>query len=290
MSIKGFLYGLLSSATFGLIPLFTVPTMQDGMEFHSILIYRFAFACVALFAILIMEKKSLRISFSEGIRLFLLALFYDCSALFLFWGYTLMGSGVATTIHFMYPVMTAILMMLFFKEKGSLHTFIAIGLAIAGVVLLSQSKGDVGSMSFYGLFIVLLSALAYALYLVTVNQLKVRKMGTLKFTFYIFLFGLFQLWLYVQFSQGGVQGIPSWHTATNLVLLALIPTVLSNLALINAVKRIGSTMTSVMGALEPLTAVSVGILFLGEGFTIYIGGGIALIITAVLILILKGRS
>lgn len=41
------------------------------------------------------------------------------SAVFLFWGYKFMASGVATTIHFMYPVLTTLIMMLFFKEKKS---------------------------------------------------------------------------------------------------------------------------------------------------------------------------
>jgi hypothetical protein len=46
--VNGLLYGLLSSASFGLIPLFTIPAMQAGMQFESILFYRFLFACLAL--------------------------------------------------------------------------------------------------------------------------------------------------------------------------------------------------------------------------------------------------
>jgi len=42
--LNGFLYGLLSSASFGLIPLFTIPAMREGMNFESILFYRFLFA------------------------------------------------------------------------------------------------------------------------------------------------------------------------------------------------------------------------------------------------------
>ena len=43
-------------------------------------------------------------------------------------------------------------------------------------------------------------------------------------------------------------------------LLAVITAVLSNLTLVLAVQRIGSTLTSVLGVMEPLTAVFVGIL------------------------------
>lgn len=43
-SLKGFLYGLATSVTFGLIPLFTLPLMKGGMALDSILFYRFLFA------------------------------------------------------------------------------------------------------------------------------------------------------------------------------------------------------------------------------------------------------
>ena len=59
--VNGLLYGLLSSASFGLIPLFTIPAMQAGMQFESILFYRFLFACLAMGGILLMNGQSFRI-------------------------------------------------------------------------------------------------------------------------------------------------------------------------------------------------------------------------------------
>ena len=96
--VNGFLYGLLSSASFGLIPLFTIPAMHQGMQFWSILLYRFLFAMLALACILLLDKQSFRIRRKEILPLLLLAFLYDCSAVFLFWGYKFMSSGVATTI------------------------------------------------------------------------------------------------------------------------------------------------------------------------------------------------
>ena len=266
--VNGFLYGLLSSASFGLIPLFTIPAMQAGMQFESILFYRFLFACMALGGILLINGQSFRISRRDIPSLLLLAILYLMSAVFLFWGYKFMASGVATTIHFMYPVLTTLVMMLFFKEKKS------------------GGNTETGSFSFFGLFIVLLSALGYALYLVTMSQLKIGRMKGLLLTFYVFLFG--GIFLFIGTSSiSHLQPIREWHTAGNLILLALIPTVVSNLALVRAVKSIGSTLTSVLGAMEPVTAVCVGIFLFGEAFTTSIGVGIALIIVAVMVIILK---
>lgn len=283
--INGFLNGLLSSASFGLIPLFTLPAMRQGMHFESILLYRFAFAALALGAILLLDGQSFRIQRKEIPSLLLLALLYLMSAVFLFWGYKFMASGVATTLHFMYPVLTTLIMMLFFHEKKSVWRLAAIALAVIGVFFLSSGDAS-GTVTPIGIFIVLLSALGYALYLVTVSQLKIGQMKGLKLTFWVFLFGSLILLIGIA-STTGVQSIPSKQTLGNLVMLALIPTVISNLALVRAVKSIGSTLTSVLGAMEPVTAVCVGIYFFGEAFTTGIGLGIGLIIAAVTVIILK---
>lgn len=143
--VNGFLYGLLSSASFGLIPLFTIPAMQQGMGFWSILLYRFLFAMLALAGILLLDKQSFRIRRKEILPLLLLACLYDSSAVFLFWGYQFMSSGVATTLHFMYPVLTTLIMMIFFHEKKSLWRMAAIALAVAGVFFLSNGDGTEAS-------------------------------------------------------------------------------------------------------------------------------------------------
>ena len=283
--LNGFLYGLLSSASFGLIPLFTIPVMRQGMQFESILLYRFAFATLALGLILLLDGQSFRINRRDIPSLILLAFLYLMSAVFLFWGYKFMASGIATTLHFMYPVLTTLIMMLFFREKKSIWRFLAIILAVSGVFFLSQGD-DSGNITITGILIVLLSALGYALYLVTVSQLKVGQMKGLRLTFYVFLFGTLLLLAGIN-ATGDIQPIGKWHIAGNLMMLAIIPTVISNLALVRAVKCIGSTLTSVLGAMEPVTAVCVGIFMFGEPFTSSIGLGIALIITAVTVIILK---
>ena len=152
--VNGLLYGLLSSASFGLIPLFTIPAMQAGMQFESILFYRFLFACLALGGILLVNGQSFRIKRQDIPSLFLLALLYLMSAVFLFWGYKFMASGVATTIHFMYPVLTTLIMMLFFKEKKSGWRIAAIASAVAGVYFLSGQSENHSISSFIGCFVI----------------------------------------------------------------------------------------------------------------------------------------
>ena len=63
--LKGFIYGLLTSVTFGLIPLFTLPLMQKGLASDSILFYRFITATLALGTMMLVKGESFRISWRD---------------------------------------------------------------------------------------------------------------------------------------------------------------------------------------------------------------------------------
>ena len=284
-SVSGFLYGLASSASFGLIPLFTVPLLTGGMGFMSVLTYRFVFATMFLAIMLMLRKQSFAVKKKDLLSLLLLSVFYIISSLFLIWGYTFMSSGIATTIHFMYPVITTVIMMFFFHERKSPWRIGAVLTAIAGVYFLSKKNGD-AEFDWLGVIIVLISGLGYALYLVAIGQMKKLEVKGLKLTFYVFFLSTLIL-LTGMFTFGNIESIGNTTNLTNLLLLAFIPTVISNLTLVEAIKRIGSTLTSVLGAMEPVTAVIVGIFVFNEAFTTTIAIGITLIISAVCVIILK---
>ena len=284
-SVSGFLYGLASSASFGLIPLFTVPLLTGGMGFMSVLTYRFVFATMFLAIMLMLRKQSFAVKKKDLLSLLLLSVFYIISSLFLIWGYTFMSSGIATTIHFMYPVITTVIMMFFFHERKSPWRIGAVLTAIAGVYFLSKKNGD-ADFDWLGVIIVLISGLGYALYLVAIGQMKKLEVKGLKLTFYVFFLSTLIL-LTGMFTFGNIESIGNTTNLTNLLLLAFIPTVISNLTLVEAIKRIGSTLTSVLGAMEPVTAVIVGIFVFNEAFTTTIAIGITLIISAVCVIILK---
>lgn len=284
-NLKGFAYGIITSATFGLIPLFTLPLMGKGMQFDSILFYRFLFASLALTGIMVVNKESFRVEKKEIPVLILLGFFYTASAMFLFWGYNFMSAGIATTLHFTYPIFVTLIMLLFFREKTSWVTLTAIGLAICGVARLSINEGEM-KLSALGVFIVLLSAIGYALYITTVNKSRVQKMSGRKLTFFVFVVSTILFAIKASTNQG-IQGIPDTMSLVNLALLAIVPTVISNITLVIAVHNIGGTLTAVLGAMEPVTAVCVGILIFSEPFTPNLALGISLIIIAVTMIILS---
>ena len=64
----------------------------------------------------------------------------------------------------------------------------------------------------------------------------------------------------------------------------------SNFTGVKAVRRIGPTLTSIMGALQPLTAVILGVLFLDEHLGIRTVIGIAIIMAAVMIVVTHQKT
>lgn len=286
----GFVVGLLAAVCYGFIPFFTLPIKQgEASEYLSdptILFYRFGFASLMLAIVMLVRKKSFKVSRGELVTLIYLSFISDGSALFLIDGYNYMSSGVATTLHFMYPVVTAIIMMTFYNEARRLSTILAVAMAVGGVAVLSWS-GDEGT-SIKGVVIVLISAVCYALYLIRVNRSRAATMDGSKLVFYVMFIGA-MIFGAEALRQGNFSSLSTPLQWRNLLMLAFICTFITNISLVFSVKRIGSTMTAVLGALEPLTAVVIGCLVFNEPFGIQVLSGILLIIPAVIIIIFTRR-
>lgn len=286
--LKGVLLAIISSSTFGLIPLFALPAIREGVGLDSVLFYRFAISAIAVGIFLLIRKVDFRVSMKELGTFFVLGGAYASTALFLTASYLYIPSGVATTIHFLYPVLVTAIMIAFFKDKISLPVIVATGMAILGVWLLSRGEGQ-GGVGLKGLLMVLSTVVTYAIYIVGVNKSCVHRMDGLKMTFYM-LFACAVIFLVNLLVKGqGLDAMPSANAAVHVFLLALIPTLISDLTLILAIQHVGSTTAAIMGCMEPLTAVSMGVLFLGEHFGFSQLLGVLIVLVAVFIVILANN-
>ncbi len=291
-NFKGIICAIISSGTFGLIPLFSIPLLLSGLSSQTILFWRFVLAALMMGIVALATKRSFRISLHEVWTLLLLAVMYSATALCLLQSYNYIPSGVATTISFLYPLAVAIVMTLFFREKSSVWLFVAILISLAGVALLSwNGEGIAGNReTLVGMGYAGLTVMTYMVYIVGVMKSSVSRLDPMILAFYVLLFSSLFFLLYTT-TGNGFQTPSTWNQWQNMLLLALIPTVLSNLTLVLAIQQIGSTMTSILGSMEPLTAVLVGVFRFGESFSLDTAIGLILIISAVMIVILNpGRT
>ncbi len=289
-TLKGYLFALVSALTYGMIPLFMIPLKKWGFfSVDTALFYRFLIAAILILGYLVFyQKESVKINLKEGIVLSILGLFYALSAEFLFIAYDFLSPGIASTIFFIYPIMVALILGIFFKEKITLASTISLIVVVVGVGILSfkpksnDDKDNFGINYIYiGLFVSLLGALMYALYIIIVNKTKINASGV-KVSFYSMVFtSLF--FLVKTLVLGNSVAIPSLKIGTHLALFALITTALSVVSLVYAIKYIGSTPTAIMGAVEPVAAVMISVGLFGETLTFSLIAGVIIIISGVLI-------
>lgn len=345
--VKGFFFGILAAVSYGVNPLGAKYLYEEGLNVESVLFYRYGLAVLIIGAIMAVKiltgrrvqvngKKSageacrpdalagsstgttetFRISRGELSTLTALGLMFVISSLTLYCSFLYMDSGVACSLLFVYPVMTAVLMAMLYGEKITKSTATAIVLSLAGVLLLYKGDGET-VLSTAGVLLVMVSALSYALYIIVANRASAPEselasshsklykyiplphrvtihrldMSAMKLSFYVLIVCTASIALFSLTSpERHLMPLVTGREWGYSLMLAIVPTVFSLVSMGIAVRIIGSTPTAIMGALEPLTAVIIGLTVFNEALTLNLGIGILLILTAVItIIVSKGR-
>ena len=115
--IKGYLFAAISAATYGMNPLFALPLYEGGMDLYSVLFFRYLFAIPILAIMLKIRRRDFSIEKKDIMPLIILGILFALSSITLFSSYHHMDAGIASTILFVYPIIVALIMFIFFKEK-----------------------------------------------------------------------------------------------------------------------------------------------------------------------------
>lgn len=277
--LTGYVLGALGAASYGLNPLFALPLYSDGMDADSVLFFRYSFGILLVASMIIVRGRSFKAKPRHLAMFVVLGLLMALSSETLFESYNYMDAGIASTILFIYPILVALMMALFFKEKLKPLTIVCLAVSFIGIMLLYH-KSDGSSLSLVGVGLVVASALSYALYIVGVNKGSLANVATLTVTFYVLVVGT--IFFFVRLHGCTQVTVPNhWPLWGNLLALGLLPTVMSFLCTTAAIKIIGSTQASILGSLEPVTALIVGVTVFGEVLTPRDYFGLVLILLAV---------
>lgn len=288
-AIIGYPAGIITGVTYGLNPLFAMPLIKKGVSVESILFLRYIIAVALLGTFLLLTKHSFRISAKQAGVLLVLGALYSFSSIFLFEAYHYIASGLATTLVFLYPVLVAIIMV-FLRVVPSWPVWVSIFATFVGVIVMTQ--GSTGaSVNPTGILLSVGSALSYALFIVIINRSKtISVISNSLLTFYALLTGAVIFLGKLMFAHTGITtGIEGYAAWGNLLGLAILPTVVSTATLAVATRNIGATKASVLGVFEPVTAILIGTLVLGEGLTVNIVAGILIAVAAVTFMIVATK-
>ena len=257
----------------------------EGMNIPSVLFYRFGLAWVIVAVVMMFRKESLRVNRREFLTLSALGVLFILSSTTLYTSFNLMPSGIASTILFTYPIMTAAIMTLVFRERLTLLTVVAIALSLVGVALLSFND-DGTTFSLLGIVLVLVSAFTYALYIIVVDKSPLQ-MSSFKINFYVLFYCALGNVVYALVSGQPLMLPPSPTAWFWVSWLAVVPAIMALVMMVYAAKYLGSTPTAILGALEPMTAVLIGVFVFAEPFSLRLLLGIVLILAAVTMVVLS---
>lgn len=285
-STKGYIFAIMSAVAYGTNPIFALPLYGDGMDVNTVLLMRYAIGVAAmLLMITVRNPKSLRIGIKDMAGLTIMGVLMVLSSITLFASYDYLSAGIASTLLFFYPVMVSLIMAFLYKERLGWRKITCLIVAFIGVATLS--KGDDGTgISWWGFTLVMLSSLSYSLYLVYINRGPMKHLSSSAVTCYVLVVGLLVL-VSNNALTGGMQLPQHAWSWLNIIGLGIFPTIVSLWCTSQAISLIGSTQTAIFGAMEPLTAVLLGILILGEKLTLMPAIGMVLIFASVTVLVMQ---
>ncbi|WP_300935015.1 DMT family transporter [uncultured Muribaculum sp.] len=284
---KGYMLGAIAAATYGMNPLFALPLYADGMDADSVLFFRYMMAIPVMGLLLRIRGHSFSLASGRLAELAVLGVVVALSSLLLFLSYNYMDSGVASTLLFVYPVMVALIMAFRYGERLPPVTVVCIAVTLVGIMMLNRTAAGAG-LSATGIWMVMLSSAAYAVYIVAINRPRFRDIPTLKVIFYVLLFGVSVFAVRILFN--GTLTLPSqWYMWGCLLALALLPTAVSFFCTTLSIQYIGPTPTAILGALEPVVAIFVAVAVFGDILTPRQVAGMVLILSAVTVIIAGGR-
>lgn len=279
--VKGTAYALLSSASFGLSPCFSLLLLGAGFSPFGVLSYRWGVAALFLTGCGLWAGRHFRLPRRMWGVVGMLGVLRAATSLSLIVAYANIAGGAASTIHFMYPLAVSAAMILFFGERRSVRVLAAITLSIAGTMLLcSGNMRAVAGDTLAGMAAATVSVFTYGGYIIGIRKSRAAELDPIVLTCYVMGIGAL-LFILCGVCTDGIRPVVDAREWLWILGLALPATALSNLMLVKAIQMIGPTRSALFGAMEPLTAVAVGIAFFGERLTLWGALGILIVLAAV---------
>ena len=215
--LKGIVYAALSSSTFGLAPLFTVILLQEGLSPFDVLTYRWGVASLALLPFVLASGWRFRLDRRNFGAVFLLSLLRAGCSFSLVLAYANIATGVASTIHFLYPLAVAVAMTLLFHERFSGVLFTAIVISLAGAVLLSAGEiRSEGGNPTIGIVAACFSVVSYAGYIIGVRKTRAAQVESTALTFLVMAISWVGITGHRHFEHHAGQGDQSHRADTIL--------------------------------------------------------------------------
>ena len=198
-----------------------------------------------------------------------------------FMGLQYISASLERLILYLNPTIVLILGWLLYRKRITRGQMLGIAISYAGVVLVFGHEISLqGGAAMWGALLVFLSAVSYALYLVYSGEL-VHRLGSMRLvglaTMVACVLCLLQFVLLRPLSAAVVAPEVIWLSVLNATLCTAVPVLL----VMMAIERIGPGLTAQTGMVGPMSTILMGVLILGEPFTVWIAAGTVLVVAGI---------
>lgn len=287
---KGVFFAIISAISFGVSPILIAITYTMGNNSMMMAFVRNLLVLPFLFFYIKFRRIPMNISKEQFIKLTIMTVFGTCLSLtVLYISYNYIPVSLATSIHFIYPSIIAILSVIVFKEYMSPLRKFAVACSLFGILLFIDFKAGSSNL-FIGVGLALISGIAYSFYLVYMAKSGVLKIQSIVILYYSCLIS--SVFLGALAAVSGklvITGIKleGWLIIFLIsIMLAFLGTMFTQMAILN----IGATTTSVLSTLEPITTIVLGVLLFNEKLGTIKFMACLLILLAVFLLAIDQKS
>lgn len=289
--ITGAVSALLSGTFYGVIPLVLLSVSSAGTAPSTLCnMYRQLFGVLMLLPFAVWRILRLRMPLRALAKVLAVGVFSGGQTLLLYLSFDLLpaNTGIAITLHYLYPVFTLFLSVLFLHKKPSRRAVLGVLLAFTGVVVLCDLS-LMPERPWAGVITAALSGFWCAMWLLLVEKLRLGETDKCVYTFSTMLGAALVLFVYhaVRHQLAAPFTAPQWG---RLVLTGLL-TLAAVTFLAQGIRYAGSVVAAVLSTMEPIVCTLGSALVLGDPVTGRMLLGAALVLGAVVFLtVMSGKE
>lgn len=278
---------ILSALLFGVTPVLASWTFDMGSNANTLTFYRNLLVVPVLIVVMLVKHIPFGVTMRELLLLSGVGIGFRATTTFmLYQSYTYIPVGTATTLHFMYPMLTAVVGFVLFGVRLRSAKILALVIAVIGVGLFAD-RADAGALP--GLLLALASAVTYAFYLTGMDQTSLRTMNGTKVACYMGLLNALAVLVVDQASHQIVFVLPP-RAMLYTFIIAMCTSFVAFWLLQRGIQVLGAPTASIFCLFEPLGSVVAGALFLKEHLSVRSVFGCICVLGAVLLTVLSDRQ
>ncbi|MCI8948602.1 MAG: EamA family transporter [Lachnospiraceae bacterium] len=277
---------MFSAFLYGLNAFFASGAYQGGSNPITFTCFSSFFSMLILLLLMLEQKTPVLPKKNQIVWLLLDGVLGGLTTLFLFSAFEQIATGIATVLHFTYPVYVAVAGIWILKKRLTVGKGAAMALSLAGIAFTSDFAG---SGTRYGMFLALVSGITYAGYILVMEKSGLQKTDYLWFSFY--MTGIRGIVALLYGEAVGTMVFTMTGTAWMMTAAhALLNGVAANILFQFGIRHIGGTTASLLSMFEPVTCVAVGVMLLGEVMSPVKLFGCGLIMAGILLVVLEERG